>query len=264
MSTFCPSCGAATGGGKFCPKCGSPQGDGAPAASLSQAPYAPAPKKSPVLKVVLITLGVLFLLGVAGAVKVYFVVRDGVREARQELAKSKMGSAERTQPGCDLLGKDEVSQILHTPVVRVKGNQAGELREFCNYYSQANAPSDEDKNADADTDKSAESKDGGPGLKDLGSIAKKISDASRHRPLLSAQIYRGNAAAALIGIKTVSRLSGNSEPSIPGPWDEAYFGPQNTTFVIRKGSNGVLLDLTQVEKKREAGLAIAKAMAPSL
>jgi len=262
MSSFCASCGAATGGRKFCPKCGSPQvaGDGA-AASMSQMPYAPPRKKSPVLKNVLITLAVLVMLGIAGLVKVYYVAKDVVQQARQEMAKAKSGPTQRTQAGCDLLSKDRMAEILDQKVVRVEGNEAGDLREYCNYYSTAKVVSDEDK---SDTKSDEQSKDDKPGLKDLESLARKISAASKDRPLVSAQIYRGNAEAALIGLKTVTRLTGKGLESISGPWDEAYFGPGDTTFVVRKGDKGFLLELTQVSERRKAGVEVAKEMIAGL
>ena len=261
MSNFCASCGAGTGGVKFCPKCGSPQvGGAAPSSSASQMPYAPrAKRKSPILKIVLIVLALFMVLGAAAIIKGYYFLKDTVREAKQEMAASKSGPAQETKAGCDLVSKEKVSEILGAPVAAAKGNEAaGAMREYCNYLSPANVAANVDQN---DGDADAEHQ---PSLKDLESIAKKISEVSKNRPLLSAQIYRGNAAAALIGIKTVGRLAGASQTRIPGPWDEAYFGIKDTTLVVRKGQNGILLDLTQIDKKREGGVAIAKEMVAGL
>ena len=110
----------------------------------------------------------------------------------------------------------------------------------------------------ADADKDADSKDHKPSLKDIESLAKQISDAAKNRPLLAVQIYRGNGALAIFGIRTADRLTGNEIQNVPGPWDEAYFAPQDTQFAARKGNNAVLLDLNQVEKKHDAGIALAK------
>jgi hypothetical protein len=208
------------------------------------------------LKIVIISLAVLFVLGIFGVVEGYYFLKDRLLEAKQELSKVKVGPVQRTQAGCDLLSKDQVAEILGTKIARAEGNDAGEIREYCNYYSQPSAASDRDK--------AEEPKDGQVGLKDLESIAKKISEIPKNRPLLSVQIYRGNARAAVIGIKTVGRLAGNEEPSIPGPWDEAYYGPMDSTLAVRKGENGMVITLTVVDKKREVGLAVAKAMAASL
>ena len=261
MSNFCASCGAGTAGGKFCPKCGSPQVDGAaPSSSPSQMPYAlPAKRKSPILKIVLVVLALFMVLGAAAVIKGYYFLKDTVREAKQEMADSKSGPAQETKAGCDLVSKEKVSEILGAPLAATKGNEAGAMREYCNYLSPANVAANVDR-----SDDDADAKEHQPSLKDLESIARKISEVSKNRPLLSAQIYRGNAAAALIGIKTVGRLAGASQTKIPGPWDEAYFGIKDTTLVVRKGQNGILLDLTQIDKKREAGVAIAKEMVSGL
>jgi hypothetical protein len=240
MSSFCASCGTATGGGKFCPKCGAPQGTAAP--SISQSPYAPPVKrKSPVLKIVLIVLALFFVVGIAAVVKGYFFLKETYHEAKQEMAQAKMGKVERTQAGCEILGKEQVAAILGTPVAATKGNEAGDIREFCNYLSPTNVAAQKDDDADS-------------------SVAKQILNAAKNKPLLGVQIYRGNAGIALITIKTAARFSGQGAVKVPGPWEEAYFGPQDMTLAVRKGQNGVLLDLTQVSKKHDAGIAIAKAM----
>jgi hypothetical protein len=89
-------------------------------------------------------------------------------------------------------------------------------------------------------------------------LAKQISDSAKNRPLLVVQVYRGNGAVPVFGIKTADRLTGGEIENVPGPWDEAYFAPQNAQFAVRKGGNAIMLDLTQVEKKRDVGIALAK------
>ncbi len=264
MSSFCASCGTATGGGKFCPKCGSPQGDGtaSPQSSISQMPYAPARRKSPVFKIILAVLALFLILGVLVVVKGYYFLKETVQQAKQEIAQSKV-TAEKTQAGCGLLDSEKVSQILGAKIASTKGNEAGDLREYCNYLSPANVAA-ASANKDDGPDISTDFKDGKPSLDDLQSLAKKISKVSKNKPLLSVQIFRGNAAVAVFGIKTASRLTGNGATNVPGPWDEAYFGPQDSAFVARKGHNGVVLDLTQIANKHESGPALAKALLASL
>jgi len=225
-------------------------------------PYAPAPRKSPLLKIILIVLGLFLVLGGLLLVKGYYFLKETVHQAKQEIAQSKM-TAEKTEAGCDLLSRDDVSKILGSKIAEVKGNEAGDMREYCNYLSPANVAAAA-ANKEDDSDKDSDLKDGKPSLDDLQSLAKRISKASKNKPLLSVQIFRGNASVAVFGIKTASRLTGNGATNVPGPWDEAYFGPENSAFVVRKGHNGVVLDLTQLDNKRESGPALAKAMMPSL
>jgi hypothetical protein len=262
MSTFCASCGTATGGGKFCPKCGAPQGATAPDSgpSISQTAYTPQPvrRKSPVLKIVLIVVGVFLILCGIAVVKGYYFLKDTVHEAKQQYAESKMGPAEETHAGCDLLNKETVARVVGVPVAAIKGNQAGEMREYCNYLSAANLTAQKSSDEDADAEK--ESKDKEPSWQDLESIAKKVGDAGKNRPLLGVQIFRGNGAVAVFGIKTASRIAGNGAHNVPGPWDEAYFGPNDTAFVVRKGRSAILIELNQVEQKRDTGITLAKEM----
>jgi len=263
MSNFCAACGTATGGGKFCPKCGSPQGGGAAAqSSISQMPYAPAPRKSPVLKIILLALGLFLVLGGVLLVKGYYFLKETVHEAKQQIAESKV-AAEKTEAGCDLLSKEDVSRILGSKIAATKGNEAGDMREYCNYLSPANIATAA-ANKDDDSDKEPDFKNGGPSLDDLQNLAKQISKVSKNKPMLSVQIFRGNASVAVFGIKTASRLTGSGVTNVPGPWDEAYFAPEDSAFVVRKGHNGLVLDLTQLDNKRESGPALAKAMVPSL
>jgi hypothetical protein len=64
-----------------------------------------------------------------------------------------------------------------------------------------------------------------------------------------------NVAGALMGTKP---------ESVPGPWDDAVFGPMNSTLTMRKGENGVMIDLRQIAHGRQKGLELAKAIAPQL
>ncbi len=112
MSSFCSSCGTATGGGKFCPKCGAPQNDASPPAgpSISQSPYVSPRKKSPLLKILLTVLAVFVVLVAVVGVKAYFFLKDVVHEAKQEMTQAKTQPAQPTQAGCDLLSKEKVSE----------------------------------------------------------------------------------------------------------------------------------------------------------
>lgn len=259
MSNFCASCGAATGGGKFCPKCGAAQGAPSVNPSLSQSPYAPPPRRgSPVLKIVLAVVGLFLVAAGFLIVKGYYFVRETVQEAKN-LGPANMHPAQETKAGCELLSKEDVAKILGTAIAAAKGNEAGEMREYCNYLSAANVAAETAKpKDDDDTEKDAPAKDHKPSLKDLESLAKQISESAKNRPLLVVQVYRGNGAVPVFGIKTADRLTGNGIQNVPGPWDEAYFAPQNAQFAVRKGNNAIMLDLTQVERKRDVGIALAK------
>jgi hypothetical protein len=272
MGNFCSSCGAATGGAKFCPACGSPQTTGAApgAQTYPQQPaaaYAPAKRGSPILKIVLITVAVLLLLGVIGVVRAFFYVREKVHQEVAEVREggsrlrdtiSGVAKAQPTQAGCELLGKDRVAGMLRSPVSRAEGNEAGDAREYCNYWSEKRA-------GDEDPERAYRTQRGPPDVSDLDTLIKGITaSTSAKGPLLSVNVFRGNGKIAIYGVKTAALFAGHTAEKLEGPWDEAYFGPFDAVMAVRKGDNAILLDLTKLTEKREKGLELAQAMAQAL
>ena len=183
-----------------------------------------------------------------GAAKLH----DGAEKLRD--AVSSVANAQPTHAGCDLIGKDRVTAILHTQVAHAEGNDAGDIKEFCDYWA-TQTDSAADRPAPA-------TKDGQAALKDLQDLAKSISSSNTHAPLLEVQVFRGTAKVALISLKTASLLTGQNEQSIEGPWDEAYFGPFDELFFARKGNDGLMLKLDHVPDPRPKALALAEAMMP--
>jgi hypothetical protein len=189
-------------------------------------------------------------------------LRAGAATLRDDAAKlrdavSSVANAQPTHAGCDILSKEKVAAILHAPVARAEGNDAGDIKEFCNYWSTKEA-------AAADRPAPA-SKDGPATLKDLQDLAKNISAADNaHSPLLEVQVFRGTAKVALLSLKTASLLTGQERQGIDGPWDEAYFGPFDALFFARKGNDGLMLKLDHVPQPRTKALALAEVMVPGI
>jgi hypothetical protein len=257
MGNFCSSCGTATDGGKFCPKCGSPQ----------QPPIVnAAPKRgSPVLKIVLISIAVLFLLGIAGAVRVFYYVKDRVHEEVAQI-KRDSGSAnpQPTHAGCELLNKEKVAEILDATVARAEGNEAGDSKEYCKYWPDMNTAEDA-KRTRENSELEAKAKSGRVDLKDIEGLIKGVSEsATANRPLVSVNVFRGNGKAAMFGIKTAASFTGQKDHKLEGPWDEAYFGPFDAVMAVRRGDNVAVLVLGNVAPKREKGLELAKALTAAL
>ncbi len=277
MASFCGVCGASTAGGKFCPKCGSPQ---------TPVRATPAPRRvgSPTIKAVFIILAVMLLMGVTGVIGALYWAKGKVEEAarsngaaslregaatlRADAAKlreavSSAANAEPTHAGCDLLSKEKVAALLHAPVARAEGNDAGDIKEFCDYWSNKNDTAQDSKKTSDEP--SASSKDGPITIKDLQDLAKNVSASDdAHTPLLEVQVFRGTAKVALLSLKTASLLTGQTEQTPEGPWDEAYFGPFDALLFVRKGNNGLMLKLHRVSDPREKALALAEAMIASI
>lgn len=141
MAGFCRSCGSPLGDGQgFCAKCGAavagtpvqaatPAQSAAPGVAAPGAASATASTGSPVVKIVLIIVGVLFLFGALGIGAVVYVgyrVRQKAREMGLSLpSERRHASTLRGVDGCQWLSKDDVSQAIGMPVVRAEA-QTGE------------------------------------------------------------------------------------------------------------------------------------------
>jgi hypothetical protein len=195
-------------------------------------------------------------------------LREGAATLRADAAKlreavSSAANAEPTHAGCDLLSKEKVAALLHAPVARAEGNDAGDIKEFCDYWSNKNDTAQDSKKTSDEP--SASSKDGPITIKDLQDLAKNVSASDdAHTPLLEVQVFRGTAKVALLSLKTASLLTGQTEQTPEGPWDEAYFGPFDALLFVRKGNNGLMLKLHRVSDPREKALALAEAMIASI
>ncbi len=195
-------------------------------------------------------------------------LREGAATLREDAAKlreavNSAANAEPTHAGCDLLSKEKVAALLHAPVARAEGNDAGDIKEFCDYWSNKNDESQDSKKTSDEPP--ASSKDGPITLKDLQDLAKNVAASDEaHTPLLEVQVFRGTAKVALLSLKTASLFTGQKQQSIEGPWDEAYFGPFDALFFVRKGNDGLMLKLHRVSDPREKALALARVMIGSV
>lgn len=283
MANFCPNCGTAAGAGKFCPSCGKALG-GAPAPpNATVAPPAPAQAKtgSSFLKIVLVTLLLVAVVGFAAVVGLVYYAKTRVSARMAEL-KERTGfdlpaavkgiqesqATGEKRDGCLLMSKTEAEHILGFALTRSDGSlRAGSQDEHCDYYPDAAAldqirtKTAERFKAPAQGTSSLEN-----GLAQAEAMTKGmvagVNDGSA--PILQFSVQRGDAKAASFGISAASALMGGKAERLPGPWDEAMFGPMNSTLMMRKGNNGVLIDLRQIPNGREKGLAMARLIAPRL
>ena len=69
-------------------------------------------------------------------------------------------------------------------------------------------------------------------------------------------ILKGTIAANSAGVQTTENLQGIG--------DEAFMGPMDTMLVFVKGEAGVQIDLSQIPKGRDKGVAIARTIAARL
>ncbi len=288
MANFCIKCGGALDASAgFCRQCGSPVAAGQPPvqnaapvynAPPPAAPLPPATSSSSALKFLLIAFLIFAVLGVAGIAGVYYYAKGKVTakmaefkeqtgvdvgQALEKAAHSKPSSSER-RDGCLMLTKAEAEQILGMPLERVSGRpSANESGEHCEYYAPASAAKASAEQAAErlkQLGKSGSAKSDEANLKDIEGVVKSMgaamSDGST--PVLVVTIYRGDAQAAILGLNLGVVLGGMKAEKVPGPWDEATMGPLNSLMTVRKGDNGLMIDLRQLPEGREKGIEIAK------
>jgi hypothetical protein len=279
MANFCPNCGAAAGTGSFCVSCGKPLAGVQPP---GPAPALPAKSKGgSALKIILITLALIAMVGFAAVVGLFYYAKSRVNARLAELKQrtgidlpaamqgTRESNAVRSNlDGCVLMTRSEAEQILGFTIMRSDGMRRPDAnQEHCDYYASPNALEEiRGKTADrfnkpADTNRSLDVSLAQAEQLTKGMVAG-VNDGSA--PILQISVQRGDAKAASLGLTAASRLLGGKAEKLPGPWDEAVFGPMYSTLMVRKGDNGVLIDLRQVPNGREKGLAMAHVIAPRL
>src|SRR5579872_2077912 len=127
---FCPNCGTQVNGA-FCANCGrsvnQPSASSPPSPSPAPPPparpmVAPAPAaaaSSSGAKIVLIIVGVLVVIGILGTMALMYVghkVRQVASDYGVDTSSTERRGPARHYNACDLLSKDEASQILGTPI----------------------------------------------------------------------------------------------------------------------------------------------------
>jgi uncharacterized membrane protein len=159
VAGFCRNCGSPLGEAQaFCTKCGTKLGQASAAESSPPAQSAPPPvaaaappsasvgaptvtaKGSPVLKIILIALVVLFVFGAIGVAGVFYVgyrVRQKAREMGLSSEHFHNSSALRGIDGCQWLPADQVSAAIGMPVAHTE-SASGE-NVGCTYTVTADA-----------------------------------------------------------------------------------------------------------------------------
>jgi len=246
------------------------------------------------MKTVLILAAVLFvvvgIMATAGLVYVGYRVKNRIeKEAaalRHDTSRPAPASvaAAAEAPGhveaCSLLSKEEASQILGVAVERTQWEE-GRGESTCQYFVKPRSQ-EERMGSLADAFK-AVAKGGAtpePEVKaseaynvsrqtGMDDLAKGIGGlaAPADAPYLAVRvswenarqgmsILKGTIAANSAGVQTTENLQGIG--------DEAFMGPMDTMLVFVKGEAGVQIDLSQIPKGRDKGVAIARTIAARL
>jgi hypothetical protein len=278
MANFCPKCGRPAAGAKFCLQCGTALDAQQPVAAPVFA--APQPKGSSALKIVLIAIVVLAGLGVAGVIGAAIFIKHKVHDKMAEIkartgvdipgvvdgARTSHASREK-RDGCLMLSKDEAQGILGFALTRADGLENGGANEHCGYYADPAAiqVAREKLRSTFESLRTGHAKTG-EGVSQAEELTKSFVTSANNGsvPILEITIYRGDGKLSTSAFDTAGALMGYKAEHVAGPWDEATFGPLNSTLTIRKGDNGAMIDLRQVPDGRAKGLALAKVIARRL
>lgn len=281
MPNFCPKCGAAVGAAKFCPSCGNSLTPVAAAPTTPQVQgKVPTSKGSTGLKVILVGLALFAIVSFAAVVGLFYYAKRSISSRMADLKQrtgidfpaavgSSSGSTRsgEARDGCLLMTKAEAEHILGLTLVRIDGSlKASSSVEHCEYYADPKAIEGVRNKTAERFQNPANSKSAQDGLAQAEELTKGmvagVNDGSA--PILVFTVHRGDAKAAMFGMTVATKVMGGKPETIPGPWDQAVFGPMDSTLLVRKGDNGVFIDLRQVPKGRERGLEMARVIVPRL
>jgi len=296
MAQFCGRCGAPLSG-TFCGSCGAPAnqpGTPAQASSPASAPFSPAPPPpaaggSPILKIVLVVLGVFALIAmvaIGGIVYTGYKIKQKVEQTAKEqgvdlgdLAK-KLGSAASSgeaaaRDGCPLLPKEEVEELTGLAITRVDGTPgSGDDREHCDYFGNAAEAAERGQKQVQDALKSLQAgkgdKDVAAGLAEIKKITQGLgsnvpaSQGAGEARLLRLMVKRGEAQSQLMALKMAigaigtQNIPGAGLTKVEGLGDEAYLTPMDQILVIRRGQDFVQLEIGSIPESKEKGIELAR------
>ena len=301
---FCESCGAQVTAA-FCTKCGArasqppppsapPSAYTPPPASPQDAPppqYAqplpPAAKSGAGLKILFVVLVILGLMGVLAIGGVWFAWHKVKQAAANNgidlnsFSETHRGPA-RQFDACELLTKEDLSQILNLNVERAEGDGLS-THSTCRYFSSGAQQRSLEEAVEAKKKLEEETKAGNSKadqsvvINDVGNMVRGITGAGgpavgeTNGLLLTIGVDSENAKAAMAGFKLGMGLTGaivmkGADPEgkammreeVKGLGDEAISGPLLSLFMFRKGDVSVQLDARLLPGGRDAQIAIAK------
>ena len=301
---FCQSCGAQVAGA-FCTKCGAPASQPSPPSAPPPAytpptpppqdasppqyaqPLPPAAKSGAELKILFVVLVILGLMGVLAIGGVWFAWHKVKQAASNNgidlnsFSETRRGPARRLD-ACELLTKEDLSQILNLNIERVESTGRS-THSTCRYYSSAAQQRASDEAAAAMKKLQEETKTGNSKadqsavINDFGNVVRGIAGAAgpavgeTNGLLLTIGVDSENAKAAMAGFKLGVGLTGaivmkGADPEgkammreeVKGVGDEAISGALLSLFMFRKGDVSVQLDARLLPGGRDAQIAIAK------
>lgn len=284
MAVFCGNCGAPVGEPSgFCGSCGAKAGQ-APAAQAAPAALAAPPAAAGVsaLKIALIVVGVLFVLGAASIIAMYYTaqryvamaeeatgikVSDVTHSVRDAAKRGARQASSEHRDGCLLLSKDEASSILGIQVERVDGKPNAERSgEYCSFFVQPGAIAEHEKSHPAtapEADKPMQDR-----LDEIKLRARSAVETDRRgdTPYFTFTVEREDGKISCAGLGLANTLSGGeaiaaasgkaAEPL--GVGDQSVMSIGESMMCVVKGDSAFTLELNQIAGARAIGIAVAQ------
>jgi hypothetical protein len=245
-------------------------------------PLPPRAKSGSGMKILFIVLAILCVMGLLGATGVWYAWHKAKQFAATQgidlngITETQRGPAHRYD-ACDLLTKEDLSQILSLTVERADGTGKS-THSTCRYYSSGAQQRAQEEAAEAKKKIEDESKSGSvpdaQKVQDIGNMIRGITGAAGaagDAPMLTIEVESGNAKATMTAFKLAMGITGaavnkDAAPGAPnlmqeqlkGVGDEASFGPLLSLSMFRQGNVAVQIDGRLLPGGREAQIAIAK------
>ena len=219
------------------------------------------------------------MLGIGAVWYGWHVMKDKAAQKGIDLnAFSEHHGPGRRVDACQLLTKDDLSQILNLAVERSEGTGRS-THSTCRYYSTEAQQRGADEAAAALKKLQENNQAGGTdakkeeeAMKNLGTMVRGMAGAaaaSENGAMLSIEVESDNAKAAMATYKLALNIGAAGAPAdtearklliedVKGVADEAVFGPMLSMFVFRKGDVVVSIDARGLPGGRDAELSIAK------
>ena len=236
------------------------------------------------MKILFVVLGIFGLMGVLAIGGVWFALHKVKQAAANRgidlnsFSETRRGPARRLD-ACELLTKEDLSQILNLNIERVESTGRSS-HSTCRYYSSAaqQRASDEAgaamKKLQEETKAGNSKADQSAVISDLGNMVRGMAGAAAGETnglMLTIGVDSENAKAAMAGFKLGVGLTGaivmkGADPEgkammreeVKGVGDEAISGPLLSLFMFRQGDVSVQLDARLLPGGRDAQIAIAK------
>jgi hypothetical protein len=272
---FCPNCGSQVNGA-FCANCGKSVSQ-PPAPSQGVPIAAPAATASSSgAKIVLIIVGVLVAFGLLGTVALMYVGHK-VKQVASDYGLDPGSTTPVGRPhsynACDLLSKDEASQILGTPIASSTVRGTG-VTSSCDYYPAKSGNSDDIASA-ADSLKKIGNQPDSPEkagqVQDALTRMAKSASTDQSVPVLTINVNGRDGRSNMAGFAGAYRIMAGitkqsgikASEDLSGIGDRAVLGAIGNMMFL-KGDTSVELGGPAILGSKDAAIALARKIAGRL